>query len=103
VRERLGLVCLGAAVIAGRGLCRRHVEQLAGSGDVVGAGAAGEQSVVADAVEAERQDVDEKAADLYMRPFTTSRMITVRLSPPRLPGGINGSTSFHSSSVRSLG
>ena len=27
-----------------------------------------------------------------MRPFTTSRMITVRLSPPRLPGGINGST-----------
>ena len=23
-----------------------------------------------------------------MRPFTTSRMITVRLSPPRLPGGI---------------
>lgn len=34
---------------------------------------------------------------------TTSRMITVRLSPPRLPGGINGSTSFHSSSVRSLG
>jgi hypothetical protein len=40
---------------------------------------------------------------LYMRPFTTSRMITVRLSPPRLPGGINGSTSFHSSSLRSLG
>jgi ABC-type branched-subunit amino acid transport system permease subunit len=24
---------------------------------------------------------------MYMRPFTTSRMITVRLSPPRLPGG----------------
>jgi hypothetical protein len=38
-----------------------------------------------------------------MRPFTISRMITVRLSPPRLPGGISGSTSFHSSSVRSLG
>jgi hypothetical protein len=32
-----------------------------------------------------------------------SRMITVRLSPPRRLGGINGSTSFHSSSVRSLG
>src|ERR1700687_4745162 len=38
-----------------------------------------------------------------MRPFTTSRMITVRLPPPVLPGGISGSTSPHSSSVRSLG
>src|ERR1035437_1305147 len=38
-----------------------------------------------------------------MRPFTTSRMITVRLPPPCLPAGIRGSTSFHSSSVRSLG
>jgi hypothetical protein len=33
--------------------------------------------------------------------LTTSRMITVRLPPPPLPGGIKGSTSFHSSSVRS--
>src|SRR5882672_10675869 len=40
---------------------------------------------------------------MYMRPFTTSRMITVRLPPPVLPGGISGSTSSHSSSVRSLG
>jgi hypothetical protein len=40
---------------------------------------------------------------MYIRPFTTSRMITVRLSPPRLPGGIKHSTRFHSSSVRSLG
>src|SRR6266404_9060247 len=39
---------------------------------------------------------------MYMRPFTTSRMITVRLPPPVLPGGISGSTSPHSSSVRSL-
>src|SRR5882724_3102775 len=38
-----------------------------------------------------------------MRPFTTSRMITVRLPPPDLPGGIKGSTSSHSSSVKSLG
>jgi hypothetical protein len=30
-------------------------------------------------------------------------MITVRLPPPRLPGGIKGSTSLHSSSVKSLG
>src|SRR5664279_4870992 len=35
--------------------------------------------------------------------LTTSRMITVRLPPPLLPGGISGSTSPHSSSVRSLG
>src|ERR1700683_3167093 len=40
---------------------------------------------------------------MYIRPFTTSRMITVRLPPPRLPGGISGSTNPHSSSVRSLG
>src|SRR5258708_29925797 len=40
---------------------------------------------------------------MYIRPFTTSRMITVRLPPPVLPGGISGSTSPHSSSVRSLG
>src|ERR1035437_870302 len=40
---------------------------------------------------------------MYMRPFTTSRMTTVRLPPPVLPGGISGSTSPHSSSVRSLG
>src|SRR5882762_2184212 len=40
---------------------------------------------------------------MYMRPFTTSRMITLRLPPPVLPGGISRSTSSHSSSVRSLG
>src|SRR5712672_1102802 len=40
---------------------------------------------------------------MYIKPFTTSRMITVRLPPPVLPGGISGSTSPHSSSVRSLG
>src|SRR6202022_2270637 len=37
--------------------------QVARSGDVVGAHTAGEQTVVADAVEAVRQDVDEEAAD----------------------------------------
>src|ERR1700693_3271941 len=40
---------------------------------------------------------------MYMRPFTTSRMIPVRLPPPVLPGGISGSTSPHSSSVSLLG
>jgi hypothetical protein len=40
-----------------------HVEQTARPGDVVGARAAGEQAVVADAVEATRQDVDQESAD----------------------------------------
>src|SRR5882724_5226030 len=38
-----------------------------------------------------------------MIPFITSRTSTWRLLPPRLAGGINSSTSDHSSSVRSLG
>jgi hypothetical protein len=38
---------------------------------------------------------------ICITPFTTSRMATVRL-PPRFAGGISGSTSAHSSSVRSL-
>src|SRR5258707_8794828 len=40
---------------------------------------------------------------MYIRPFTPSRMITVRLPPPVLPAGISASTSPHSSSVKSLG
>jgi hypothetical protein len=63
VRERLGLVGLGAAVIGSLGLCRRHVEQAARSRDVVRARAAGEQTIVADAVEAVRQDMDQETAD----------------------------------------
>src|SRR6202021_3798927 len=54
---------LGATVIGGLVLFRRHVEQAACLGDVVGARAAGEQSVVADAGEARRQDVDQESAD----------------------------------------
>src|SRR3981189_1748681 len=38
-----------------------------------------------------------------MIPCITSRSSTWRLFPPRLAGGINGSISAHSSSVRSLG
>ena len=38
-----------------------------------------------------------------MIPFITSRTLTWRLLPPRLAGGIEGPTSAHSSSVRSLG
>src|SRR3982750_1943211 len=40
---------------------------------------------------------------IYMRPLTTSRRLTVRLLPPRLAAGINGATSAHSASVKSLG
>ena len=63
VRERFWFVGLGAAVIPGLGLYHRHVEQAARPGDVVGARTAGEQAVVADAVEAVRQDVDQETAD----------------------------------------
>ncbi len=63
MRERLGFGGLGAACIVGLGLCRRHVEQAARSGNVVGARAAGEQAVVTDAMEALRQDVDQEPAD----------------------------------------
>ena len=38
-------------------------EQLTRAGDVAGAGAAGEQAVVTDAVESVRQDVDQETAD----------------------------------------
>src|SRR5260221_11722900 len=37
---------------------------------------------------------------IYMIPFIPSRTSTWRLLPPRLAGGINGSTYAHSSSVR---
>jgi hypothetical protein len=42
---------------------RRHGEELTGAGDVVAAGAAGEQAVMADAMEAVWQHMDEEAAD----------------------------------------
>ena len=54
---------IGGVGVGGIALRLRCVEQLAGSRDVVGAPGAGEQAVVADAVEAVRQDVDEEAAD----------------------------------------
>src|SRR5262249_59383579 len=52
--------CLGRV-----GLLRRnwHGEQLASAGDIGDAAAVGEQSIVADAMEAVRQNVGEEAAD----------------------------------------
>ncbi len=60
-----GQVGLLGSTAAAVGLAFRFCngEQLAGAGDVVGARAAGEQAVVADAVEACGQDVDQEAAD----------------------------------------
>ena len=56
------LVGVGVGV-AGLVLRWRDAEQLAGAGEVLGAPAIGEQAVVADAVEAAGQHVDEEAAD----------------------------------------
>jgi hypothetical protein len=61
LRERVGLVGLGATGIPDLGLCRPHIEQATRPGDVVGAGTAGEQAVMADEVEAVRQDWRAKA------------------------------------------
>src|SRR3979409_1614580 len=61
--ERLRLTVVGAVGGTWVILCRRHVEQLPRSRDVVGAPAVGEETVVADAMEAAGQHVDEEAAD----------------------------------------
>ena len=56
--------CLSVIVrLGGRALGRRRGEQLADALDVVGANGSCEQAIVADAVEAGRQQVQEKAAD----------------------------------------
>src|SRR5206468_3331762 len=49
--------------VAGLVLRRLDAEQVADAGEVLGAPAIGEQAVVADAVEAAGQDVDEEATD----------------------------------------
>src|SRR5271165_5358775 len=59
---RLGLIgVLGARVVLFA--WRRRAEQLAHAGDVLGADAAGEQAVMANAMKAGRQDMNEEAAD----------------------------------------
>jgi hypothetical protein len=64
VREWLRLAGLGGGGgVRGAGLRHWCVEQAACSGDVVGARAVGEQTVVADAVEAVRQDVNQETSD----------------------------------------
>src|SRR4051794_5092187 len=61
-------VCTGMRVVAigsisGLGLALLDGEQLAGVRDVVGAGSPGQQAVVADAMEATRQHMDQKPPD----------------------------------------
>ncbi len=63
MREYLRLTVAGAVSITGRILWRRYVEQLTRSGDVLGAAAVGEETIVTDAVETVGQDVDQEAAD----------------------------------------
>jgi hypothetical protein len=63
MRQRRRLIEFGGRYIIGLGLRCRRIEQLARPRNVVGAGSTGEQAVVADAVEAVGQDVDEEAAD----------------------------------------
>jgi hypothetical protein len=59
----LPLTAIAAAVIGGVVARLWCGDEFAGAGDVLGTRAAGEEAVVADAVEAMRQDVDEEAAD----------------------------------------
>src|ERR1700686_1887933 len=50
-------------ILVGLARARRHGEQFTGARDVVAAGAAGEQAVMADAMEAVWQDMDEEAGE----------------------------------------
>src|ERR1700674_2174941 len=63
LRERLWLAAVGRGILVGSARGRRHGERFAGARDVVAAGAAGEQAVMADAMEAVWQHMDEEAAD----------------------------------------
>ena len=57
-------------------------EELAGTCDVVGARAFGEQAVVADAVQAFWQDVDKEAADEIEGPERHTLISITALDPP---------------------
>jgi hypothetical protein len=63
LRKRLGLAAVGRGMVVALARARRHGEEFTGAGDVVAAGAAGEQAVMANAVEAVGQHMDEEAAD----------------------------------------
>jgi hypothetical protein len=50
-----------------------------------------------------RRKILRKVAPLATTPFMAARMSVRRLPPPGFGGGMNGLTSAHSSSVKSLG
>ena len=63
MRERPRLIGIGGSRIAGLGLRNWRIEQFSRPRDVLDTLAAGEQAVVADAMEATWQNVDQEAAD----------------------------------------
>ena len=70
-RESVGGSAASAdSVPAGDRVRHRNIEQRPCSGDVIGAGAVGEEPVVANAMEAGGQDVDEEAADEPAQPVS---------------------------------
>ena len=79
MRERLRFSLASAAGIAGLDMCCVDVEQPTRLGDVVGASGVGEEAVVADAMEAVGQDVDQEAADELV---DGARVITLARSRP---------------------
>src|SRR5674476_571700 len=72
-------------IIGGLGLGLLATEQLVGACDIVSTGGAGEQAVVADAVEALGQDVDQEAADELVGRQRHGRVPTWSLDPVILP------------------
>ncbi len=85
MREYLRLTVAGAVSITGRILWRRYVEQLTRSGDVLGAAAVGEETIVTDAVETVGQDVDQEAADELVGVERHEFVASLELGPVILP------------------
>ncbi len=63
IRGRLGFTVIRTACVVGLPGRLWDMEQLTGSGDILGPAAIGEQAIMADAVEPAGQHVDEEAAD----------------------------------------
>src|SRR5208282_443089 len=63
IRGWLGLTVIRTAGVGGLPERLGNIEQLTGSGDILGPATIGEQAIMADAVEPAGQHVDEEAAD----------------------------------------
>ena len=86
MREGRRLGGVGAGCIMCLCLGHWHSEQFAGSGDVVGTSATGEQAVVSDAMEALRQHVDQEAPDELVG-RQRHRLVPARLCVPKTKSG----------------